>query len=190
VAEDRGVAAYTKELEIFMFSPEIRAFAQDVVSAYTAAKRRLVLAESCTGGLIAGALTDVPGASAMLERGFITYSNEAKIEVLAVLPEDLDRLGAVSARVAEEMAKGALDFSHADVALSVTGVAGPDGGSDKKPVGLVFFGLATHRGVLMHYECRFSGSREEIRMQAVSEALKLILTIADDNSHATAPFST
>jgi nicotinamide-nucleotide amidase len=163
-----------------MFSPEIHAFAQDVVSVYSAAKRKLVLAESCTGGLIAGALTDVPGSSAMLERGFVTYSNEAKTEVLGVLTEDLDRLGAVSARIAEEMAKGALAFSRADVALSVTGVAGPDGGSDNKPVGLVFFGLATRDGALLHYECRFSGSREEIRMHAVAEGLKLVLAVADN----------
>ncbi len=162
-----------------MFSEEISKRARDVVVAFTTAKRKLVTAESCTGGLVAAALTDVPGASAVLERGFITYSNEAKTEVLSVMPELIAQLGAVSDRAAEEMARGALEFSHADVAISVTGIAGPDGGTDQKPVGLVYFGLATRQGVLMNYKCRFSGTRDEIRMAAVAEALKLVLTVAD-----------
>jgi nicotinamide-nucleotide amidase len=162
-----------------MFPPDIRALAGTVVSVYTANKRKLVLAESCTGGLIAGALTDIPGSSAVVERGFVSYSNEAKTEVLCVMPETLQEFGAVSARVAEEMARGALEFSHADVALSATGIAGPDGGSEDKPVGLIYFGLATHKGVLMHYKCNFSGNREEIRMYAVVEGLKLVLSVGD-----------
>jgi nicotinamide-nucleotide amidase len=161
-----------------MFSLDIHELAQEVVSVYRASGLRLVTAESCTGGLIASALTDVPGSSAVVERGFITYSNESKTEVLGVMPELIEQFGAVSARVAEEMAKGALDFSRAEVALSVTGIAGPDGGSKEKPVGLVFFGLATRQDVLLHYECRFSGNREEVRMQAVAEALRLLLSMA------------
>jgi nicotinamide-nucleotide amidase len=162
-----------------MFPSDIRALAEKVVSAYTAAKRKLVTAESCTGGLIAAALTDVPGASLVVERGFVSYSNDSKIEVLGVMPELLDRFGAVSARVAEEMAQGALDFSRADVAVSVTGIAGPDGGTEEKIVGLVFFGLATRQGVLMNYKCQFSGDREAVRMQSVAEALKMLLTIEE-----------
>jgi nicotinamide-nucleotide amidase len=162
-----------------MFSSDIRVLAKNVVSAYAAAHRKLVTAESCTGGLLAGALTDVPGASSVLERGFITYSNEAKTEVLSVLPETLEQFGAVSSPVAEEMAKGALTFSRADIAISITGIAGPDGGSPEKPAGLIFFGLATRQGVLLHYKCNFSGTREDVRMQAVAEALKLVLTVAD-----------
>ncbi len=160
-----------------MIPDDIRALAQKVVSAYTETKRTLVTAESCTGGLIAAALTDIPGASSVLERGFISYSNDSKIEVLGVLPDTLRDFGAVSDRVAEEMARGALEFSRADVAISVTGVAGPGGGSPEKPVGLVYFGLATRKGILMHYKCRFSGDRDHIRMQSVSEALTLVLTV-------------
>ncbi len=162
-----------------MFSSDIRVLAKNIVSSYMSAHRRLVFAESCTGGLVAGALTDVPGASNVLERGFVCYSNESKTEVLAVLPETLAQFGAVSSQTAEEMAKGALDFSRADTALSVTGIAGPDGGSDDKPVGLVYFGLASRTGTLLHYKCNFSGSRDEIRELAVAEGLKLVLTVAD-----------
>ncbi|MDD4617410.1 MAG: CinA family protein [Alphaproteobacteria bacterium] len=161
-----------------MLPIDIHTLAQQVVLAFTQTHRKLVLAESCTGGLIASALTDVPGASDVLERGFVTYSNEAKVEVLGVMPEMINRFGAVSKQVAEEMAQGALAFSHADVAVSVTGIAGPGGGSEKKPVGLVFFGLATRQGTIMHYKCQFSGNREEIRMQAVAEALKMVLPAA------------
>lgn len=162
-----------------MFPYNIASLAEKVVSSYQAEGRKIATAESCTGGLIAAALTDVPGASAVLDRGFISYSNEAKIEVLRVEADSLEHYGAVSARVAEEMAQGALEFSHADVAISVTGIAGPSGGSDKKPVGLVFLGLATNKDVLMHYQCNFSGTREDIRMQTVAEALKLLLTFCD-----------
>ncbi len=161
-----------------MFSQEIRSLAEQVISALTKDHLRLVVAESCTGGLVSGALTDVPGASEVLERGFVTYSNDAKVEVLGLMPELLNQYGAVSKQVAEEMAQGALAFSHADVAVSVTGVAGPGGGSEKKPVGLVFFGVATRQGALMHYKCQFSGGREQVRMQAVAEALKLVLPVA------------
>jgi nicotinamide-nucleotide amidase len=162
-----------------MFTKDIQTLAEHVISTFTETKKKLVTAESCTAGLIAGALTEVPGASAVVERGFVTYSNESKVEVLGVMPEMLNRYGAVSTQVAEEMAKGALAFSRADVAVSVTGIAGPEGGTPKKPVGLVYFGLATRQGSLMHYKCQFSGNREQVRMQAVTEALRLILPFAD-----------
>lgn len=161
-----------------MFNHDIQSLAQKVISACKAEKQRIVTAESCTGGLIAAALTDIPGSSAVVERGFVTYSNDAKVEVLAVQPETLQQFGAVSMETAEEMAQGALEFSRADLAVSVTGIAGPDGGSADKPVGLVYLGLATRKGVLMHYKCQFSGSREQVRMQAVHEALKILLSFS------------
>lgn len=167
-----------------MFSPDIQNLASKVIATYTATGRKIVTAESCTGGLIAGALTEIPGSSAVVERGFVTYSNEAKTEVLGVMPEMIEQFGAVSSRVAEEMAKGALDFSRADIAVAVTGIAGPDGGSLEKPVGLVFFGLASRKGALMHYQCRFFGSRDEVRRQAVEEGLKLVLSMGDETEFA------
>lgn len=162
-----------------MFPPEIQNLAEKVVSSFAAEKKKIVTAESCTGGLIAGAITAISGASAVLERGFVTYSNEAKVELLKVNPESLKNFGAVSAEVAEEMAQGALKASH--VAVSVTGIAGPEGGSDQKPVGLVCIGLATRQGgdaIVMHYQCQFSGDRDSIRLQTVHEALKLLQTLS------------
>jgi len=162
-----------------MFSPDIHDLAQKIIGTYTSEKRKIVTAESCTGGLIAAALTQIPGSSAVLERGFVTYSNDAKIEALGVLPEMLEEFGAVSGEVAEAMARGALEFSHADVAVSATGIAGPGGGSTAKPVGLVFIGLATRAGATFHYKCQFKGDRDDIRTQAVREALGLALSLMD-----------
>jgi len=172
-----------------MFPPDIYAKAKKIIASYEATRRKIVTAESCTGGLVSAALTAVPGSSAVVERGFVSYSNDAKTEVLGVMPDLLARFGAVSPEVAEAMAKGALDFSRADVAVSVTGIAGPDGGTPSKPVGLVCFGLATHQNVLMHYQCQFFGSRDEVRMQSVSEALKLFLSIEGEENHTMDPFS-
>ena len=165
-----------------MFSPDIHALAQKVISAYAAEKFRIVTAESCTGGLIAGAMTEVPGSSAVIDRGCITYSNDAKVEVLGVDNLALAQFGAVSPEVAAQMARGALEFSHADIAVSVTGIAGPDGGSEEKPVGLVYFGFATRQGTVMHYKCNFTGNRENIRLLAVEEALKLLIMLAEKDS--------
>jgi len=163
-----------------MFSPDIHDLARKVIEAYAGQKRKIVVAESCTGGLIAAALTEIPGSSAVLERGFVTYSNDAKTEVLGVMPDVLEQFGAVSAQAAEAMAQGALEFSHADVAISATGIAGPDGGSPSKPVGLVFLGLASRGGAVFHYQCQFNGDRDDIRLQAVREGLKLLMTQAGD----------
>lgn len=134
----------------------------------------LVTAESCTGGLIAKLITDRPGSSSVLERGFVTYSNEAKIELLGVSPETISTYGAVSNQTALEMAQGALKKSRADISISVTGIAGPGGGTDDKPVGLVFIGIADkdHSG---SFEGCFDGSREDIREQTAIEALSIIL---------------
>ncbi|MDE2029740.1 MAG: CinA family protein [Alphaproteobacteria bacterium] len=158
-----------------MFSPEIHDLARCVLADYEARKLKIVTAESCTGGLIAAALTDIPGSSSVFERGFVAYSNDAKVEALGVMPEILGISGAVSPDVAEEMAQGALDFSQANVCVSVTGVAGPDGGTPLKPVGLVYFGLAVRKShTRMHYRCQFEGDRCSIRMQAVAEGLRLL----------------
>jgi len=156
---------------------DINNLAAKVIARYAAEKRKIVTAESCTGGLIASALTDIPGASAVFERGFVAYSNDAKIDVLGVLPETLDNFGAVSAEVADAMAEGALAYSLADVAVSVTGIAGPTGATQNKPIGLVYFGIATKDGARFHYRCDFKGDRNSIRQQATQEALKLLLSV-------------
>lgn len=161
-----------------MFPPDIHDLARKIIETYTAQKRRITTAESCTGGLVAAVLTQIPGSSAVLERGFVTYSNDAKIEVLGVYPEWLETHGAVDEKVAESMAKGALEFSHADVAVGVTGVAGPTGGTLLKPIGLVYFGLATRSGALFHVKAQYNGDRDDIRLQAVREALKLLHSLA------------
>jgi len=128
-------------------------------------------AESCTGGLIAGAITDVPGSSAWFDRGFVTYSNAAKREVLGVRAGTLETHGAVSEATAQEMATGALARSGADIAVAVTGVAGPAGGSPGKPVGLVCFAWARRGGPVDARTLRFAGDRAAVRAAAVAAAL-------------------
>jgi nicotinamide-nucleotide amidase len=126
----------------------------------------LALAESCTGGLVAAKITDIAGSSAWFDRGFVTYSNESKIEMLGVRAETLEKYGAVSEQVATVMAHGALKNSHAQVAGSITGIAGPDGGSKEKPVGTVCFAWVGTKLPLSTTTKRFFGNREEIRQQA------------------------
>lgn len=136
-------------------------------------------AESCTGGLVAAALTDIAGSSAVFERGFVTYSNEAKIELLGVSPQTLAAHGAVSAHIAAEMVRGALRHSHAHIAVSITGIAGPGGGSDDKPVGLVWFGVADIHHEPRTVERRFGDiGRAGIRDAALKVALELLLETA------------
>lgn len=136
---------------------------------------KLATAESCTGGLIAGALTDIAGSSDVFDRGFVTYSNEAKQQMLDVKAETLFKFGAVSEATAKEMAYGAVANSMADVAVSVTGVAGPGGGSDEKPVGLVWFGLA-EVGQPPKAEKMLFGDigRDNVRAQTVLHALSML----------------
>lgn len=137
-------------------------------------------AESCTGGLIIAAMTDIPGSSSMVDRGFITYSNNAKMELLGVSPVTLDAHGAVSAETAQEMAAGALARSHAGIALAVTGIAGPDGGSPDKPVGLVWFGVATTgQRVVVEKRVFENRGRDHIRRQTVRHALEMGLKALD-----------
>nr|WP_246412890.1 CinA family protein [Methylobacterium brachythecii] len=149
--------------------------AEALLQAYQTAGLRVATAESCTGGLVAALLTAIAGSSKVVERGFVTYSNEAKTELLGVPQETLRAHGAVSEPTALAMAEGALAASRADVAVSITGIAGPDGGTADKPVGLVHFGLARKNGEARHLERRYGpGSRGEIRRRAVEDALGLL----------------
>ncbi|MGU3400856.1 CinA family protein [Brucellaceae bacterium D45D] len=137
----------------------------------------IVTAESCTGGLIAGALTDIAGSSDVVDRGFVTYSNEAKNEMIGVPMDLIQRVGAVSKEVALAMAEGALAHSRAGVTVAVTGIAGPGGGSDEKPVGLVHIASARKGHPTLHRECRFGAkSRTEIRHATVLAALDLVMS--------------
>ena len=135
---------------------------------------RLTLAESCTGGWVAKAVTDVAGSSSWFERGFVTYSNAAKEQQLGVSPALLAAQGAVSAGVVEAMARGALQASPADLALAISGIAGPDGGTLDKPVGLVWFALALRGGQTLSQSHVFEGNREAVRRAAVAQGLELI----------------
>ena len=136
---------------------------------------RLATAESCTGGWVAGAVTAIAGSSAWFDRGFVTYSNDAKMEMLGVSAATLEAFGAVSEQTAGEMAAGALAHSHAQFALSITGVAGPGGGSVEKPVGMVCFGWAGEGGAPLVITRNFSGDRESVRRQSVICALQGVL---------------
>jgi nicotinamide-nucleotide amidase len=152
-----------------------RVLAVDVGRALAERGWRLATAESCTGGLVAGAVTDVAGSSQWFDRGFVTYSNEAKVQLLGVRRETLARFGAVSAETAREMAVGALARSQADVALAVTGVAGPSGGTPDKPVGLVWFAWAVKERAAETESRRFPGGRAAVRDASVREALSGLL---------------
>jgi nicotinamide-nucleotide amidase len=152
-----------------------KALARAVLDAYWAAGKMLATAESCTGGMIAAALTDIAGSSAVVDCGFVTYSNQAKTELLGLDPALIERVGAVSPEVAEGMAKGAIARSRAAVSVAVTGIAGPDGGTAEKPVGLVWFGLSNSAGTMTE-KIIFTGYRAAIRHQATEHALGLLLT--------------
>jgi len=141
---------------------------------------KLATAESCTGGWIAQAVTSIAGSSDWFERGFVTYSNDAKKELLGVRARTLSRHGAVSEETAREMASGALARSRAQVALAVTGIAGPGGGTRKKPVGLVCFAWAGKKGGARSAMLRFRGSRERVRRQSVVAALQGLLDRLDE----------
>lgn len=148
-----------------------------VLEACRKAGLMIATAESCTGGLIAGALTDIAGSSDVVDRGFVTYSNEAKNEMISVPMELIGQVGAVSKEVAIAMAEGALKHSRAGISIAVTGVAGPGGGSDEKPVGLVHIASARNGQPTLHRECRFGQkSRADIRHATVLAALELVLT--------------
>ena len=135
---------------------------------------KLAVAESCTGGLVAGAITEIAGASAVFEGGFITYSNELKIKLLGVEASLIEKYGAVSEQVAAAMAKGALEKTGANVVIAITGIAGPSGGTPEKPIGLVYIAVAANNVVTVGKKL-FSGNRHKIREQAVASALELCL---------------
>ena len=132
-------------------------------------------AESCTGGLLSACLTEVPGSSNVFQGGFVTYSNESKVTALNVSAELIKKVGAVSEQVACAMAIGALNRAETDLAIAITGVAGPDGGTNSKPVGLVHFGIATTQVSSHHERHIFPGDRYHVRMHAVEMALELLL---------------
>jgi nicotinamide-nucleotide amidase len=137
---------------------------------------KVATAESCTGGLIAACLTDIAGSSAVVDAGFVTYSNEAKRQLLGVPGDMIADFGAVSEPVARAMAEGAISHSRADISVSVTGVAGPGGGTPMKPVGLVHFASARRNGRIVHDSHRFGDiGRTEVRMKAMEVALKMLL---------------
>lgn len=140
----------------------------------------LATAESCTGGLVAGALTEIAGSSAVVDRGFVTYSNEAKQQMLGVPADTLKQFGAVSRETAEAMARGALVHADVDLTVAITGIAGPGGGSKDKPVGLVHFACAARDGSLTHAEMRYGDiGRSLVRHKSVLQALAMLQALAE-----------
>ena len=161
-----------------MFDPELLARATELLAKMRAAHLTLTTAESCTGGLIAGLFTEIAGASDVVDRGFVTYSDKAKTQLLGVPGSLIRANGAVSREVAEAMAEGALGQAHAGIAIAVTGVAGPGGGSNAKPVGLVHLAAARAGRPTLHRECRFGDiGRSAVRIATIVAALELISEI-------------
>jgi nicotinamide-nucleotide amidase len=156
----------------------LRSLAEQVGRALLARHWRVASAESCTGGWVAKCLTDVPGSSQWFERGYVTYSNAAKAQSIGVSEQVIETFGAVSRPVVEQMAAGALHASGADLSVAITGVAGPDGGTIEKPVGLVWFALAVQAGTHLAHPHQFAGGREAVRRASVATALRLILGVA------------
>lgn len=156
---------------------DIVALARRVIAENAAAGRTVALAESCTGGLVSAALTEIAGSSAVLDRGFVTYSNESKREVLGVADDIIDTFGAVSVATAWAMAQGALKHSEAGIAVAISGIAGPEGGSEMKPVGTVVFACAVRGSEEVNAEERRldASSRSAVRHQATLVALELLL---------------
>lgn len=171
----RGVLSYCQMIDDRLI--------QEAQVLFEQAKRRrfkIVTAESCTGGLIAASLTAVPGSSLVVERGFVTYSNDAKIEMLGVPADLIERRGAVSMETALAMVDGALKNSPADIAIATTGIAGPSGGSAEKPVGLVHIAVARRNGPRLHQEHRFGEiGRHLVQGETVLAALRLVAGVLD-----------
>lgn len=162
-----------------MWPDDIQAAAGRIIAEFTARNLKVATAESCTGGLIAGALTEIAGSSAVVDRGFVTYSNDAKIQMLGVDPATLAAHGAVSRQTAIEMARGAVLRSEADFAVAVTGIAGPGGGSAEKPVGLVHLSATGPAGTALHREMRYGDiGRDAVRMATIRTALEMLSEVA------------
>jgi nicotinamide-nucleotide amidase len=159
-------------------SDDLHTLAAKVIQTYAAQGLTLGTAESCTGGLIAGALTEISGSSAVVDRGFVTYSNDAKVDLLGVDGNILKTKGAVSEETARAMAWGVLSHAPVDCAVAVTGVAGPTGGSAEKPVGTVHLAAARHGRDILHERQVFDGDRAGIRHATVKRALELLLALA------------
>lgn len=160
----------------------MQALAKKVGQKLMSSRNLLVTAESCTGGWVAQAVTSISGSSQWFDRGFITYSNAAKQEILGVRRQTLERHGAVSEQSAREMALGALERSQAGIALAVTGVAGPSGGTAAKPVGMVCFAWARAPGALRSETCYFKGGRESVRKQSVIRALEGVIELLEEKT--------
>jgi nicotinamide-nucleotide amidase len=156
---------------------ELQQLASELGAKLSARRWMIATAESCTGGWIGQVLTAIPGSSDWYERGFITYANAAKQEMLGVPAATLEQHGAVSEETARAMATGALAHSHAQAALAITGIAGPGGGSQQKPVGTVCYGWALADGSVLSSTCRLGGDREEIRSRAVAAALRGLIEL-------------
>jgi len=164
---------FYKEIDVNLYSLSF-----PLGNELTKQKKRLVLAESCTGGGLAAILTDLQGASAWFDRAYVVYNNEAKMEMLAVSKSTLETYGAVSAQTAKEMAQGALLSSHTDLSLSITGIAGPRGGSPEKPVGTVWFALAQRDQSCETREMQFDGGgRQAVRLKSIQFALQWLLEV-------------
>jgi len=163
-----------------MIDDRLRRTASRVLDLCRAQGLHIATAESCTGGLVAAALTEIAGSSDVVDCGFVTYSNEAKRAILGVPAATLSRHGAVSAQTAAAMAKGALKNSQADFAVAITGIAGPGGGSKRKPVGLVYFAAASREGRRLARSRRFGKiGRQRVRLRSVAEALALLEALAE-----------
>ena len=166
-----------------MIDDTLRRTARRVLDLCRARGLRIATAESCTGGLVAAALTEIAGSSDVVDCGFVTYSNEAKHKLLGVPAASLTRYGAVSRETAAAMAKGAVANSQADIAVAVTGIAGPGGGSARKPVGLVYFAAATRDGRRVARRRRYGKiGRSRVRLRSVAEALALLEMLAENAS--------
>ena len=163
-----------------MSGSDARALSRSLLDLCRMRKLTIATAESCTGGLVAAALTEIPGSSAVLDRGFVTYSNAAKQQMLGVPPATLRSYGEVSRQTAEAMARGVLAKTKVDLAVSVTGIAGPGGGSKEKPVGLVHFAAASRDGTSMHDAKRYGDiGRAEVRHKSVLQALAMLTELAE-----------
>jgi nicotinamide-nucleotide amidase len=161
-----------------LFPADITAMSEDIIRDFTAAGLMVSTAESCTGGLIAGALTEISGSSAVVDRGFVTYTNVAKMQMLGVQEETLVRFGAVSEETARQMVHGALFRSRADLAVAVTGIAGPGGGSPEKPVGLVHLAAKSRSGKLVHRKMLYGDiGRTDVRLATIRTALQMLIEI-------------
>jgi nicotinamide-nucleotide amidase len=164
-----------------MLDDDIVAAANRLLDICKRKKLTVATAESCTGGLVAGAITEVPGSSSVIDRGFVTYSNRAKQELLGVPAETLRAHGAVSRQTAEAMVRGTLKNAPVDLAVSITGIAGPTGESENKPVGLVHFAAASRSGQFVHREMRYGNpGRSEVRKRSVLQAFVMLHELAEN----------